>query len=237
MEFWTGVLVLGLLIAAIVLLQRRTQNRSTADQGSQKSTAPPRYSTGIDFSARDRDRGEEIEVRWENAVYAKLTEGGLKPDASCTCYFQTCSDRADSLAGDYLDGGIGIYRDSRFVRIVLGEDNDLDVDDKLELWNANDRSFDEIRAIILRNRATPTIMKPTPRIDDVGRKYWVPYDSWLQTRIYEFRMRQRWDTKESLYCEFKIFSQDRLVFDWLCRNTRISGLTDTQQYPTAGYPD
>lgn len=226
-----ALFVLGVAIVAILLVLWRG--------GSTKAKSPSIAAShsGIEFSARERDRNSEREVRWEKAVYAKLTERGMKPDTSCTCFFQTCSDQADSLSGEYLDGGIGIYREAKLLKIVLGEDNDLDTEGKLNLWNVNDRSFSELNKIILRRRTTPTIVQPEPRYDHNGNKYWVPYERWFQTRIYEMRKRQEWDTEKSLYCEFKIFAQDRKIFDWLCRHTGIDCNADTQEQPLEGYAD
>lgn len=180
------------------------------------SSQPPNHYTpeeSVDYDA------------WYSAVRARLTEGGLQPDAICMCYKQDCGDREQFM--DYSDAGIGAYRGAKFLRLVTGHNNDPG--DGYQM-TVRDLEYAKITKIIMRKRSLPPWQQHVRTRDGL----YPNYEFYFQTRVYT-RTDAAYAPKEQ---ESTIrLLEARYVFDWLREHTGAECAEDMQEQPLEGYPE
>jgi hypothetical protein len=210
-----------------------------------QATPPPRYTASLRTgtlggaprtASATIDRGppneyvaEELAdlAGWKRAIHAEFTKDGLSPDSVCLCYKQDGSDRSHSM--DYLDAGIGVYNDAKFLRFVVGT-NDRSKSEENFCVAIYDLNFSAIKKVILRRRTSPPWQQHTRAADGT----YPDYAFYYQTRIYT--------ETDASYAPKGQESRTRLlearyVFDWICKYTGADRAEDSQEKPLDGYPE
>lgn len=152
-----------LVIAALTIWRPKSARRG--DSPPQRSTAEPSVATRS---------APTIAAFDEHGAASHFEKDGKRPDSILRCTIQT----GDNTSADFLDGLVGAYREGRFLRILMQNDES---DDPRGYWHSWDVPWSQLVQIILRKRSTPTVHTDTRQPDGTYARQG-PY---LQTRLYK----------------------------------------------------
>lgn len=183
-----GILIGLVVLVAVVLLLRRSKSPEVSGESQ------PLRNTALPTAPRSP---ATIAAFDEHGAASHFEKDGKRPDSILRCTIQT----GDNDSADFLDGLVGAYREDRFLRILMQNDES---DDPRGYWHSWDVPWSELVQVILRKRSTPTVGTDIRQPDGTyARKG--PY---LQTRLYkvgrgmECRLLDRDDSDSAAHFEW-----------------------------------
>lgn len=236
MHFPMLLSVLIIVALAVLLLwprRKKVAPQPVADQHKAPPTAPPAPQKSPAptpppplWPQSNAAPGSDDAI-WESGARALMLQNGRTPDAILHCIVQA---GGDGPGCDFNDMFVGAFRDEKFLRLVMRDQDEEDYDpaEHLHAW---DVPFSEIVAVICRERTKPGY----PRLlgfqaSDLEGEHLsnAPY---LQTRVYK--------VTRGMECRLLDREQprSRRPFDWLKENLRDPDVrfeTDSADNPIYG---